>query len=69
MTPAPKEKIWLGKYMHLFKLLIRNVEKKDLDKEDEKDKEKRGRKKPERTLPNWLPRFLIYARVIVKAQP
>ena len=47
----------------------RDVEKKDLDKEDEKDKVRLGRKRPDRNWANWLPRFFIYAGVVVKAQP
>ena len=50
-------------------LLNRNVEKKDVEKEDDKDKERHKKKKPDRTWFNWLPGFLIYAGVLVKAQP
>ena len=56
----------LREYFDLFEFLNRDVEKKDLDKEDEKDKERR---RPDRTWANWLPVFLIYAGVAVKAQP
>ena len=51
--------------MDLFELLKRNVEKKDLNKEDDKEKERHRRKKPDRAWSNWLPGFLIYARVVV----
>ena len=50
-----------------FALLNKDVEKKHVDKEDDKDKERRRMKKPDRTWSNWLPGFLIYAGVIVKA--
>ena len=55
--------------MDLFKLLNSNEEKKELDKEDERDKERHRCKRPDRTWSNWLPGFLIYAGVIVRAQP
>ena len=37
-------------YVDFFDLLNRNVEKRYLDKEDEKDKERHRRKKPGRTF-------------------
>ena len=55
--------------MDVFDQLNRDVDKKELDKEDEKEKEKYRKKKLERTWSNWLHGFLIYAGVIVKAQP
>ena len=55
--------------MDLFELLNRNVEKKELDKEDERDKERYRCKRPDRIWSNWLLCFLIYARVILQAQP
>ena len=45
------------------------MDKKDLDKEDERGKDSRRRKKPERNWVDWLTGFLIYVGVIVKAQP
>ena len=49
LTPATQEKIWQGKYVDLFKSLNRNVEGKDLDKENDKDKKRCKRKKLDRT--------------------
>ena len=40
-----------------------------MDKEDDKDKERHRKKKLDRTWANWLPGVLIYAGVVVKAQP
>ena len=45
------------------------VDIKEIDKDDEEEKEKRRRKKPDRTWAIWIPGFLIYAGVLVKAQP
>ena len=36
---------------------------------DEEEEERRWRKKPQHTWANWLPAFLIYAGIIVKAEP
>ena len=40
-----------------------------MDKEDDTEKERRRRRRPEMTWGNWLPGFLIYVEVIVRAQP
>ena len=55
--------------MDVFELLNRDVRKKDLDKEDKKEKERCRRKKPDRTWSSWLPGFLVYAGVVITAQP
>ena len=55
--------------MDQFDLLNREIDKKDIDKEDDVEKEKRRLKSPEWTWSNWLPGFLIYAGVIIKVQP
>ena len=46
------------------------MEKKDLDEEDNKEKEKHGGgQRSDRTWANQLPRFSIYTGVVVNAQP
>ena len=58
-----------GKYMDVFNFLNRELDNKDIDKDDAMEKEKRRRKKTERNWATWLPGFFIYAGVLVKAQP
>ena len=45
------------------------MDPKEWENEAEVDKKRRQRKKPEHTWANWLLGFLIYAGIMVKAQP
>ncbi|XP_078249656.1 uncharacterized protein LOC140704835 [Pogona vitticeps] len=69
LTPAVKEKIWTGQYIDFYELLNRQIEVRDIDKDDEKIKEKHRRKRPDRDWNNWVTGFTIYSGVLVKAQP
>uniref|UniRef100_A0ABM5GJG1 C3H1-type domain-containing protein n=1 Tax=Pogona vitticeps TaxID=103695 RepID=A0ABM5GJG1_9SAUR len=69
LTPAIKERIWRGDYLDFYDLLNREYEVKELDKDDEKIKEKHRRKRPDRNWNNWVTGFTIYAGVLVKMQP
>ena len=39
LTPVVKEKIWTGQYIDFYELLNRQIEVKEIDKDDEKIKE------------------------------
>ena len=69
LTPAIKERIWKGNYIDVYELLNREYEVKELDKDDDKIKEKHRRKRPDRNWTNWVTGFTIYAGVLVKMQP
>ena len=69
LTPAVKEKIWRGDYIDFYELLNREFEVKEIDKDDEKLKEKHRRKRPDRNWNNWVTGFTIYSGVLVKMQP
>lgn len=55
--------------MDLFSLLYRELERKDKEDLDDKDKEKIKRRTVDRTWANWLPGFLIFAGVVARSQP
>ena len=69
LSLATKERIWRGEFLDFFELLNKEPDRKEGEKEDEKEKERRRRKKPARTWENWHPGFVIYAAVMVQAQP
>uniref|UniRef100_A0ABM5GAZ6 C3H1-type domain-containing protein n=1 Tax=Pogona vitticeps TaxID=103695 RepID=A0ABM5GAZ6_9SAUR len=69
LTAAVKEKIWRGDFLDFYELLNREFEVKEIDKDDEKLKEKHRRKRPDRNWTNWVTGFTIYAGVLVKMQP
>ena len=69
LTPAVKEKIWKGEFIDFYELLNREFEVKEIDKGDDKMKEKYRRKRPDRNWTNWVTGFTIYAGVLVKMQP
>ena len=68
LTPATKENYNKANMLMYSTCLTEMLRRKNWTK-DEKEKEKHRRKKPDRIWVNWLPGFLIYAEVIVKAQP
>ncbi|XP_054845591.1 uncharacterized protein LOC129336489 [Eublepharis macularius] len=69
LTPATRDKILRGEFVDVFTLLFRELEKKDKEDMDDRDKERLKRRKIDRTWANWLPGMLIYAGVIARAQP
>lgn len=68
LLAATKEKIIKGEFVDIFSLLFRELEKKDKEDLDEKDKEKLKKWKVDRNWASWLPGFFIYAGVISHAQ-
>lgn len=69
LLPSTRDKILRGKFIDLFNLLYREIEKKDKEELDDKEKEKLQKCKVDRTWANWLLGFFIYAGVISRAQP
>lgn len=68
LSPITRMKILQGAYLDMFSLL--NTEDHRVkETEDEDDKQRRLRKKPEHTWENWLSGYTIYMGVIVAAQP
>lgn len=64
LLPATIEKILHGEFVDLFSLLYRELEKKDKDQLDDREKDILKRRKFDRTLAIWLLGFLIYVNVI-----
>lgn len=69
LLPAMKEKIYKGEFFNFFLLLYRELQKKDKQDLDEKEKEMLKCRKVDRNWSNWVAGFLIYAGVIAKMQP
>lgn len=69
LLPATRDKICRGEFVDLFSLLFRELEKKDKDELDDKDKEKIKKRTVDRTWANWLPGFLIFAGILARSQP
>lgn len=69
LSKATRDKILKGEFIDFFSLLYREVEKKDKDLMDDREKEVLRKRKVDRTWANWLSRYLIYVGVNVKAHP
>lgn len=64
-----REHILQGEFIDFLSLLYQDIERKDKDLIDDKDKEVLKKRKMERTWANWLSVFLFYASVIVRKHP
>lgn len=55
LAQATRDKILRGEYVDLFSLLYRELEKKDKDLLDDKEKEILKKRKVDRNWTNWCP--------------
>lgn len=62
-----RDKILCGDFVDLFSWLFREIKKKDKDLMDEKEKEILKSHRVDHTWANWLPGFLVYARMTAMA--
>lgn len=69
LLQATRDKILRGEYVDVFSLLYREVEKKDKDLLEDREKEALKHRKIDWNWTNWLSGFLVYAGVIVCAHP
>lgn len=69
LTTSTRDKIVRGEYVDVFSLLYRELEKKDKEDIDEREKERLKWHRVDSNWANWHPGFLIYAGVIVCFHP
>lgn len=66
LLPTTREKILRGEFVDFFS---KELEKKDKDLLDDREKKILKSQKADRTWADWLPGFLVYARVIARLHP
>ncbi|KAJ7327329.1 hypothetical protein JRQ81_017088, partial [Phrynocephalus forsythii] len=69
LSEAMVERIISGKFVDIFELLNREIDAKELEKLDDKEKERIRKCKPDRSWNNWLNTFVIYAGIYTTAHP
>ncbi|KAJ7329210.1 hypothetical protein JRQ81_015384 [Phrynocephalus forsythii] len=68
LSEAMIDKITSGKFVDIFELLNREVDSKELEKLDDKEKERIRKRKPDRSWNNWLNAFVMLSALYYYAR-